>query len=72
MDPVRPNVGGSGSRPLRPVTSRRPGLAILTAAVGGIGMVFYAKNSAMRKNELAQKREQGGYYVSVDRSGGGV
>ncbi|KAK6193853.1 DNA-directed RNA polymerase I core subunit rpa12 [Pestalotiopsis sp. IQ-011] len=71
MDPIRPNVGGSGGRPLRPVSSRRPGLAILTAAVGGIGVVFYAKNSSMRRNEVAQKREQG-YYVSVDRSGGGV
>lgn len=51
---------------------RRPGLLLFAAAASGIGLVFYAKNSSMRRNEKAQKNANGGYYVSVDRSGGGV
>ncbi|KAK9776664.1 hypothetical protein AB5N19_11214 [Seiridium cardinale] len=71
MDPIRPNVGGSGGQPVRGGL-RRPGLALLALAASGIGAVFYVKNSSMRRNEAAQKNAQGSYYVSVDRSGGGI
>ncbi|KAH6659656.1 hypothetical protein BKA67DRAFT_652880 [Truncatella angustata] len=68
MDPVRPNVGGAGARS----SVRRPGLAVFALAATGIGLIFYAKNNSMRRNEQAQKKAEGAYYVSVDRSGGGI
>ncbi|KAB5572023.1 hypothetical protein GE09DRAFT_1282490 [Coniochaeta sp. 2T2.1] len=52
----------------RPV--RRPGLVILTTAAVGFIAGFRYKASSYKRNEAAQR--EGGLYVSVDRSGGGV
>lgn len=52
--------------------SRRPALAAFALAATGVGLVFYVKNSSVRRNEKERQNAQGGYYVSVDRSGGGI
>lgn len=50
---------------------RRPGLAVLALGFFGLGYGFNHMKTTMRNNELAQK-EQRNFYVSVDRSGGGI
>ncbi|KAI1853312.1 hypothetical protein JX265_000189 [Neoarthrinium moseri] len=73
MDHVRPNVGGgAGGQPLRPVVRHR-GLAVLALATTAVVAGVQYKKRSMQRNEQAQKNSGGSnYYVSVDRSGGGI
>ena len=55
--------------------SRRPGrtLAVVGLALTGAAVGFKYVATTMRKNELAQKNSgTPNFYVSVDRSGGGI
>ncbi|KAK3353022.1 hypothetical protein B0T25DRAFT_568262 [Lasiosphaeria hispida] len=78
MDPLRTSstTGTSSPSPskVRPrPLSRRPGLALAGLAVIGAGVGFNMVAAKMRENELAQKNsEASSFYVSVDRSGGGI
>ncbi|EAA32572.1 hypothetical protein GE21DRAFT_5824 [Neurospora crassa] len=52
---------------------RHPRLAIFTLALVGVGAVFRHVSTTIRNNELAQKSSPGSrFFVSVDRSGGGI
>ncbi|CCC06907.1 hypothetical protein SMACR_00932 [Sordaria macrospora] len=52
---------------------RHPRLAIFTLALAGVGATFKYVSTTIRNNELAQKSSPGSqFYVSVDRSGGGI
>ncbi|KAK0715809.1 hypothetical protein B0H67DRAFT_645506 [Lasiosphaeris hirsuta] len=79
MDPLRNSpttrsLGTSSSSTARPrPLSRRPGLALAGLCVIGAGVGFNIVAAKMRENELAQKKsEASNFYVSVDRSGGGI
>ncbi|KAK5660344.1 hypothetical protein OQA88_12885, partial [Cercophora sp. LCS_1] len=55
--------------------SRGPGrtLTVVGLAIVGAGIGFNYVAKTMRENELAQKKSgTGNFYVSVDRSGGGI
>lgn len=56
-----------------PVNSaRHPGLVLLTATAAAVGMGIRYQATAIKRNEVAQRTSNGNYYVSVDRSGGGI
>ncbi|KAJ4385956.1 hypothetical protein N0V85_007946 [Neurospora sp. IMI 360204] len=66
-----PSSASSSSSPRLFV--RHPRLAIFTFALAGVGATFKYVSTTIRNNELAQKSSPGSqFYVSVDRSGGGV
>ncbi|KAI0380068.1 hypothetical protein F5Y04DRAFT_258226 [Hypomontagnella monticulosa] len=54
--------------------TRHPGLALAAVAAVGIAAVVQYKRSELTRNEKAQKNspEHPNFYVSVDRSGGGI
>ncbi|KAI1478443.1 hypothetical protein K445DRAFT_317767 [Daldinia sp. EC12] len=54
--------------------SRHPGLALAAVATAGIAVAVQYRRSALTRNERAQKNspENPNFYVSVDRSGGGI
>lgn len=54
--------------------ARRPGLALAAVAAVGIAAAVQYKRSELTRNEKAQKNspEHPNFYVSVDRSGGGI
>jgi len=53
--------------------SRYRGLVMLTVAAGTLGLFLRYQSNRMRDNELAQKNSQRpNFYVSVERSGGGI
>ncbi|KAK3390427.1 hypothetical protein B0H63DRAFT_465591 [Podospora didyma] len=66
-------TSSSASSTFRPLL-RRPSVIALTVAVAGAGLGLGFKHVAttMRNNELAQKQNSSNFYVSVDRSGGGI
>ncbi|KAK3339346.1 hypothetical protein B0H65DRAFT_297743 [Neurospora tetraspora] len=52
---------------------RHPRLAFFTFALAGVGATFKYVSTTIRNNEVAQKSSPGSqFYVSVDRSGGGI
>ncbi|KAK3951286.1 hypothetical protein QBC32DRAFT_215370 [Pseudoneurospora amorphoporcata] len=64
-----PSTGATSSSP----GLRHPRLAIFTLALAGVGATFKYVSTTIRNNELAQKNSPGSqFYVSVDRSGGGI
>ncbi|KAK7956039.1 hypothetical protein PG997_008539 [Apiospora hydei] len=68
MEPLRT----VGSQHLRAVPRHR-GLYLVAATITGLAVGARYKASAMQKNEQAQKSSNdSSYYVSVDRSGGGI
>ncbi|KAK8052144.1 hypothetical protein PG993_003529 [Apiospora rasikravindrae] len=68
MDQLR----ATGSQHLRSVPRHR-GLYLVAATITGLAAAARYKASAMQKNEQAQKSsDNANYYVSVDRSGGGI
>ncbi|KAI8965743.1 hypothetical protein F5Y11DRAFT_344054 [Daldinia sp. FL1419] len=54
--------------------SRHPGLALAAVATAGIAVAVQYRRSVLSRNEQAQKNSAGhpNFYVSVDRSGGGI
>ncbi|KAI1409121.1 hypothetical protein F5Y13DRAFT_170762 [Hypoxylon sp. FL1857] len=54
--------------------TRHPGLAIAAVTATGIIAAVQYRRSAITRNEKAQKNsaENPNFYVSVDRSGGGI
>ncbi|KAK4193836.1 hypothetical protein QBC35DRAFT_7570 [Podospora australis] len=71
MDPSRVRTPSSASSTvLRPIT-RRPGLAVAGLAIAGAAYGIQHLATAFRENDAAQKRSAT-FYVSVDRSGGGI
>ncbi|KAI1465874.1 uncharacterized protein F4812DRAFT_115402 [Daldinia caldariorum] len=54
--------------------SRHPGLALAAVATAGIAVAVQYRRSVLSRNERAQKNssESPNFYVSVDRSGGGI
>ncbi|KAI1462072.1 hypothetical protein F4805DRAFT_192993 [Annulohypoxylon moriforme] len=54
--------------------TRHPGLALAAVAATGIVAAVRYQQTAMNRNEKAQKSsaENPNFYVSVDRSGGGI
>ncbi|GAB1318898.1 HIG1 domain-containing protein [Madurella fahalii] len=72
MDSPRTSASPSSASPLRLLT-RRPALAIAGLALAGAGLGFRHIATTLRDNELAQKNSAArNFYVSVDRSGGGI
>ncbi|KAK0637322.1 hypothetical protein B0T17DRAFT_613925 [Bombardia bombarda] len=68
MDHSRTPVSSSPSS-----IRRRPGLAFFALAMVGAGVGFKYMTTKIRNNELAQKNSSNGtFYVTVDRSGGGI
>lgn len=58
---------------VRPFTTRHRGLILASAAATGVALAVRYKAEQIRKNELAQKNSAiPNFYVSVDRSGGGI
>lgn len=55
-----------------PYSARHPGLVLLTVTALGVGLGVKYQAVSMKRNELAQRMSNGNYYVSVDRSGGGI
>ncbi|KAI0845151.1 hypothetical protein F5Y00DRAFT_247158 [Daldinia vernicosa] len=55
-------------------SSRHPGLALAAVATAGIAVAVQYRRSVLTRNEKAQKNspEHPNFYVSVDRSGGGI
>ncbi len=54
-------------------SSRRRGLVLLTASAVVVGLAIRYQRNALHRNELAQKNSGApNFYVSVDRSGGGI
>ncbi|KAL2175708.1 uncharacterized protein P884DRAFT_331162 [Thermothelomyces heterothallicus CBS 202.75] len=52
---------------------RYPRLTLAGLAILGTGLGFRRISSSIRENELAQKNSEAqNFYVSVERSGGGV
>ncbi|KAK3398190.1 hypothetical protein B0T20DRAFT_352745 [Sordaria brevicollis] len=52
---------------------RHPRLTLFTLSLVGLGATFKYVSTTIRNNELAQKSSPGSrFYVSVDRSGGGI
>ncbi|KAK1766829.1 hypothetical protein QBC33DRAFT_559556 [Phialemonium atrogriseum] len=71
MDRANPKAS-TNTGILRPLL-RRPGLLVFTVAVAGSAVAVKYMASRMKDNELAQKNSDSpNFYVSVDRSGGGV
>ncbi|KAI1395895.1 hypothetical protein F4819DRAFT_477071 [Hypoxylon fuscum] len=67
MDPIRaPRISATGGR-LN--VTRHPALALAAVAATGIAATVLYKRTALSRNEKAQKNS---FYVSVDRSGGGI
>jgi len=55
------------------LSRRRPGLALVGLALAGTALGFKHVATTIRNNEQAQKNSStGNFYVSVERSGGGV
>ncbi|KAI5866643.1 hypothetical protein GGS23DRAFT_551402 [Durotheca rogersii] len=56
--------------------TRHPGLAAAAVVAAGLVAAVRYQRSALTRNELAQKQrsspDQPNFYVSVDRSGGGI
>ncbi|KAI1209900.1 uncharacterized protein F4807DRAFT_77907 [Annulohypoxylon truncatum] len=52
--------------------TRHPGLALAAVAATGIIAAVRYQQSAITRNEKAQKSSAENFYVSVDRSGGGI
>ncbi|KAK8105375.1 uncharacterized protein PG998_004154 [Apiospora kogelbergensis] len=68
MEPLR-TVGGQHLRSV----PRHRGLYLVAATITGLAVGARYKASAIKRNEQAQKAsDDPNYYVSVDRSGGGV
>ncbi|KAK7926999.1 hypothetical protein PG985_003997 [Apiospora marii] len=68
MQPLR-TMGGQHLR----IVPRHRGLYVVAATITGLAVGARYKADAMNKNEQAQKASNdANYYVSVDRSGGGV
>ena len=54
-------------------STRHRGLILASAAATGVALAVRYKAEQIRKNELAQKNSAiPNFYVSVDRSGGGI
>ncbi|KAI1381777.1 hypothetical protein F4677DRAFT_3606 [Hypoxylon crocopeplum] len=71
MNPTRaPRMANGG----RLNITRHPGLAIAAVVTTGVVAAVQYKRSALTRNERAQKNspEHPNFYVSVDRSGGGI
>ncbi|KAI0022146.1 hypothetical protein F4780DRAFT_203936 [Xylariomycetidae sp. FL0641] len=58
----------SGGRPL----VRHPALLMATMVAGSLGAVAVYRRSMLRANELRQRNDSPNFYVSVERSGGGI
>ncbi|KAK4107917.1 hypothetical protein N656DRAFT_784671 [Canariomyces notabilis] len=70
MDPTR--ASPSSTSPLR-ILTRHPALTFAGLALAGAGLGFRHVAATLRDNELAQKNSAArNFYVSVDRSGGGI
>ncbi|KAI1143042.1 hypothetical protein F5Y05DRAFT_140552 [Hypoxylon sp. FL0543] len=71
MDPSRAARMTNGGRFN---VTRRPGLALAAVAATGILAAVQYRRSALTRNEKAQKNssDSPNFYVSVDRSGGGI
>ncbi|KAJ4423738.1 hypothetical protein N0V82_001625 [Gnomoniopsis sp. IMI 355080] len=68
MDSLRTTNRGA----IRPFASRHPRLVLLAVTAVGVGLGVKYQALSMKKNELAQRMSNDNYYVSVDRSGGGI
>ena len=54
-------------------STRHRGLVLASAVVAGVALGIRYKAEQIRKNEIAQKNSAiPNFYVSVDRSGGGI
>ncbi|KAI2614157.1 uncharacterized protein GGS25DRAFT_36750 [Hypoxylon fragiforme] len=58
----------------RPGLTRRPAVALAALAATGIAVAVQYQRTALTRNEQAQKNspDHPNFYVSVDRSGGGI
>ncbi|KAK3943844.1 hypothetical protein QBC46DRAFT_22262 [Diplogelasinospora grovesii] len=77
MDSRTATSSPAGMRAAAPTTfSRRPRMILLGLTCVAVGFGFQSVSQKMKQNELAQRAahsgEQPNFYVSVDRSGGGV
>ncbi|ROW16846.1 hypothetical protein VPNG_01699 [Cytospora leucostoma] len=70
MDQVRNNVNRGAARQL---TARNPRIALFALTAAGVGLGIRYRATSLEKNEAAQRSSSHpNYYVSVDRSGGGI
>ncbi|KUI68253.1 hypothetical protein VM1G_04435 [Cytospora mali] len=70
MDQVR-NTMSRGA--VRPFTARHPRLALFALTAAGVGLGIRYRATTLERNEMAQRSSGSpNYYVSVDRSGGGI
>lgn len=54
-------------------SARHPRIALFALTAAGVGLFFRSRATSIEKNEAAQKSsDRPNYYVSVDRSGGGI
>ncbi|KAL2189651.1 hypothetical protein L209DRAFT_749503 [Thermothelomyces heterothallicus CBS 203.75] len=73
MNPSRANSASSPSPSTFRIFTRYPRLTLAGLAILGTGLGFRRISSSIRENELAQKNSEAqNFYVSVERSGGGV
>ncbi|KAK4251486.1 hypothetical protein C7999DRAFT_27902 [Corynascus novoguineensis] len=73
MNPSQANSASSPSPSTLRIFTRHPRLTLAGLAILGTGLGFRHISSSYRDNELAQKNSAAqNFYVSVDRSGGGV
>ncbi|PSR81985.1 hypothetical protein BD289DRAFT_484132 [Coniella lustricola] len=57
---------------IRPFAARHPGLVLLSLTTVGVALGIRYQAGALKKNDAAQRTSNENYYVSVDRSGGGI
>ncbi|ROW05615.1 hypothetical protein VSDG_00122 [Cytospora chrysosperma] len=53
-------------------SARHPRLALFALTAAGVGLGIRYRAMSIERNERAQKSSDRNYYVSVDRSGGGI
>jgi len=70
-NPRRPAPAVASSPGSNLLLNRRLGLAAGLATCAAAALAVRYKRAAMSRNDLAQ-RDAGTFYVSVDRSGGGI